>query len=87
MEAAVREKPDMVITDIFMPEQEGIETIKRIRELEPHLPIIVISGLSRWGDYVPLDEALAVGANVALEKLLSLNALLSAVKELLPVAQ
>ena len=39
-----REAPDLTITDIIMPEGEGIETIRAIRKLQPAAKIIAMSG-------------------------------------------
>jgi DNA-binding response OmpR family regulator len=41
-------KPDLITLDIKMPEMDGIETLKRIREIERHLPIIMCSA---YGEY------------------------------------
>src|ERR1044072_8376631 len=51
---AATAKPDIVITDIVMPEQEGIETIRRLRRAHPELNIMAISGggLSREANYL-----------------------------------
>lgn len=39
-----RHHPDLVITDLVMPEQDGITTIRLLREFNPAMPIIAISG-------------------------------------------
>jgi len=41
-------KPDLITLDIKMPEMDGIETLKRIREIERHLPIILCTA---YGEY------------------------------------
>jgi CheY-like chemotaxis protein len=38
------ETPDLVITDLLMPEKEGIETIQELREGFPEIPIVAVSG-------------------------------------------
>jgi CheY-like chemotaxis protein len=83
VELVRRELPDLMITDIFMPEQEGIETIRQVREIAPRLPILAISSLSQWGESRPLENARMVGADLALEKPFSLEALIAAVQQLL----
>jgi CheY-like chemotaxis protein len=48
--AAARSHPfDAVIVDIFMPEMDGLETIKALRTSNPHLQIIAISGALTGG--------------------------------------
>jgi CheY-like chemotaxis protein len=83
VDLAKRSAPDLVITDINMPDQDGIQTIGELRELYPVLPIIVISGEKRVGDYAPLDDAQLLGADVVLAKPFVLPTLLTEVKRLL----
>ncbi len=62
-----RELPDLMITDIFMPEMEGLETIRKAREVRPDMPIIAMSGVSFDNrDY--LDIAEKFGAIATLRK-------------------
>jgi CheY-like chemotaxis protein len=57
---------DLVVTDLFMPVQDGIETIKQIRQISEATPILAISGSHRGAEY--LRAASALGANGTLEK-------------------
>jgi CheY-like chemotaxis protein len=63
---------DTIIVDIFMPEMNGIETIKAIKEVAPDVPIIAISGHSfrDTQNAVPnfLRMSLALGATACLQK-------------------
>ncbi len=59
---------DLVITDIVMPEKEGVETIAEIRAERPELPIIAVSGGGRIGPENYLDAARRLGANHAFAK-------------------
>jgi CheY-like chemotaxis protein len=72
-------RPALVVTDIFMPEKEGIETIRLLRQQAPDLPILVISG-SGLKDY--LNFAMQLGATAALPKPFSANELLETVTRL-----
>ncbi len=53
---------DLVITDIVMPDMEGIETIQALRRTHPHLRIIAISGGGRIRAENYLEIATAFGA-------------------------
>lgn len=88
MRIARREPLDLVVTDLVMPEKEGIETIHDLRQEFPDLPIIAISGGGRAGADVYLDTAAELGADVILQKPFAMAALASAVRQLLarPVA-
>lgn len=76
---------DLVITDIFMPEKEGIETILDFKRRFPDMKIIAISGGGR-GRLVPevfLGMAKEFGAIRVFTKPIDLKELLVAVQELL----
>jgi len=68
MAAFRKERPDVVITDIIMPEQEGIQTIKQIRLEMRDAKIIAISGGGRVGNADFLSMAQKLGANEILAK-------------------
>ncbi|MBM3565133.1 MAG: response regulator [Alphaproteobacteria bacterium] len=59
---------DLVITDIMMPEQDGIETIRALKAEFPALPIIAISGGGRMGNLNYLDMAKGFGVSAAIPK-------------------
>ncbi len=79
-----REEPtDLIITDIFMPEKEGLETIRELRRDYPDVKIIAISGGGRTGnlDFLPLAEKF--GALRTLDKPFTRQEMLDAVQEVL----
>jgi CheY-like chemotaxis protein len=77
---------DLVITDILMPEKEGLETIIDIRREFPTAKIIAISGGGRAGNLHFLDVAQRLGAQRVLQKPFELQEMLAAVQELLQEA-
>jgi len=74
---------DVVITDIFMPHQDGIGTIMEIREKYPSIRIIAISGGGRRADIDFLELAEYVGASNIFKKPFEMQALREKVQELL----
>ena len=80
MRAIDQQPPDLVITDIIMPEKDGIETILFLRKRCPGVKVIAISAPS---NQLYLDNARGLGAARAFEKPLDLNVLATAVAELL----
>ena len=80
-----RESPtDLVITDIIMPEKEGIETIKELTNDYPDIKIIAISGGgSAMASSVCLTLAGKLGARKTLSKPIQTSQLLDAVREVL----
>lgn len=83
LELARRSRPDLVITDLFMPEKEGIETIVEMREAFPRLPILAVSGGGALGPGSALGDAEALGANASLAKPFSVESFQEAVDRLL----
>jgi len=73
---------DLVITDIIMPNQEGVETIRILRDKFPDTKIIAISGGGRAGPDTFLPMAEGEGANCTFEKPFKLFELLKAVQTL-----
>lgn len=78
---------DLVITDLIMPEKEGIETILDLRERYSDVKILVISGgLSFGGRTVdasgPLMDAEALGADASLAKPFAIKKLIEVVGDL-----
>jgi CheY-like chemotaxis protein len=71
------EHPDGVITDIIMPEQEGIDTIIQIRRERPAIKIIAISGGGRIRNIDLLEMAQSLGADGVLAKPFESDELLS----------
>jgi len=74
---------DLVITDIFMPHMDGIETITEIKSLYPEIKIITISGGGSVDGVDYLDLAAMMGADCTFLKPFDQKDLLSAVAELL----
>jgi DNA-binding response OmpR family regulator len=74
----------LVITDILMPDKDGIETIQEFRRTNPGVKIIAISGGGRIDPKMCLLMAKMVGANRVLPKPFQAQTLLAAVRELLP---
>jgi CheY-like chemotaxis protein len=78
-----RNRPDLIITDIIMPEKEGVETIIALRQADPNLPIIAISGGGRLEATDFLTMAKKLGARHTLSKPFRRDQLLEAVGECL----
>lgn len=81
--AAQTFSPDLIITDLIMPEKEGLETIQEIRAFSPHIKIIAISGGGVVQPEMYLRLAEKIGANQTFTKPIDRDTLLTAVKELL----
>jgi len=62
--------PDIVLLDIWMPGMDGIETLKEIKKIAPHLPVVMITG---HGTIESAVDATKSGAYDFLEKPLSID--------------
>jgi two-component system, chemotaxis family, chemotaxis protein CheY len=78
------QKPDLIITDLMMPEQEGIETVRKLQTDSCKVPILVISGSDLDNRAMFLDMAKRFGADATLKKPFRPSELLEAVAQLLP---
>ncbi|MDR3557502.1 MAG: response regulator transcription factor [Syntrophobacteraceae bacterium] len=74
---------DLVITDLIMPEMEGLEVIMELKQKVPNLKILAVSGGGRNDPASYLDLATALGAKCALTKPFSMETLLKTVKQLI----
>jgi DNA-binding response OmpR family regulator len=72
--------PALVITDLVMPDKEGIETIREIHAQNASIPILAISG---GGTSIFLRAATGLGASASLEKPFGAGELLAVVEDLL----
>src|SRR5438093_713276 len=63
-----RERPDLVLLDIKMPGMDGMEVLRKLRELDDTLPVVIISG---HGTLATAVEAIKAGATDFLDKPLS----------------
>lgn len=87
-----QEQPcDLVITDIFMPNKDGIEAIMAIKTASPSVKIIAVSGGGSWeqhGEFVGAERSLGManrfGADRTLQKPVSIQQLLELIEKLLP---
>ena len=76
---------DLVITDIIMPDKEGLELILDMKKQRPALKIIAMSGGGRISPESYLECAKHFGAERVFQKPFRQKDLVSAVKELMPV--
>jgi DNA-binding NtrC family response regulator len=77
------QEPDLVITDLLMPEQEGLETIIAMRRLRPDAKIIAISGGGLLKNMDFLEMAAKLGATAILPKPFEPDDLVDLVRRLL----
>jgi len=79
-----KDSADLVITDIIMPDKEGLELILEMKKKRPELKIIAMSGGGRISPESYLECARHFGAEKVFQKPFRQKEIVSAVKELLP---
>ncbi len=77
------QRADLIITDLFMPDYDGIETIRELRRTDPTVKIIAMSGGGFDGTVDLNADAKSLGAQRSLYKPLDGRELLEAVREVL----
>lgn len=82
IELAGKARYDLVITDLVMPEMEGIETIRALRKLPSPPKVLAISGGGRSQVPEYLNAAIQLGADLGLKKPFSSADLIGAVDRL-----
>jgi DNA-binding response OmpR family regulator len=74
-------KVDLVITDVIMPEVDGVEVLRRLRISHPTLPIITVSGNPTGAMFLKMAKTL--GARCTIAKPFEAVALINAVNDVL----
>ncbi len=75
--------PDLVITDIVMPQKEGLQTIIELRQQSPAVKVIAMSGGGRHANEDYLKLARKLGAHRTVSKPFMRDEMLAAVREVL----
>lgn len=79
-----REEPtDLVLTDIVMPNKEGVATVTELRRENPGLPIVAMSGGLAYNPDLYLKLAGGMGASRTLRKPFDLPTLLTTLRDVL----
>jgi two-component system OmpR family response regulator len=68
---------DLVVTDMLMPDNGGLELLRAIRTSQPTLPVIIITAFGDWGSYT---RALELGAAAFISKPLKMAELTAAIQ-------
>ena len=80
LQAITELSPDIVLLDIWMPGLDGLEVLKKIKDRQPDLPVIMISG---HGTVETAVRATKLGAFDFIEKPLSLDRVILAIRHAL----
>jgi CheY-like chemotaxis protein len=74
---------DAILTDVYMPEMDGIEFLVRLKEQAGHIPVIAMSGGGYASSGFVLEDARQLGAAATLEKPFTAESVLRTVRRVL----
>jgi two-component system, NtrC family, C4-dicarboxylate transport response regulator DctD len=77
---------DVVVTDIYMPGEDGIALIQDLRRRRANVPVVAITGGGEHHDTSPLRVAAALGAGALLQKPFRFTELAGAIRRLVEAA-
>jgi len=81
------ESVDAVVTDLYMPNADGIKIVDVVRESAPMVPVIGVSGSSRGGRDPCIEAMKALGAKAVLTKSLNVDAFLTVLRDAIQAAR
>ena len=83
LDLALKEEPDLILLDIILPKMDGFEVLKKLKEKDSQIPIIILTNLSDIND---IQKALDLGATTYLVKAdFHLSDVLKKVKETIEI--
>jgi DNA-binding NtrC family response regulator len=81
--AVTARSPDLVLTDIYMPDADGFELINALRQHDVTVPVVAMSGGGRVGNYDNLSIATHLGAAAVIDKPFSNASLIETIERAL----
>lgn len=85
LELASRRRPDIVVSDLQMPGMSGIDLTREMHSADPHLPVVLTTGVENTQDVLTAAEG--YGAVACLKKPIDLDQLLWLVEKALAVSR
>lgn len=79
-------RPAVIVTDLFMPDTDGLDIIRGVRRLRPEAKLIVMSGQPVWGGLDWLRVATLLGADRCVAKTDLADALVPMLHDMLGAA-
>ena len=83
IDAFIHARFDLVVTDVFMEDRKGVETIRWLRRLDPTVPVIAVPGPLLEDLASPLHDAELLGADVTMKAIFGVADITAAAARLL----